>query len=110
MSKEILIFKNNSGNTPFLTWLNKLNKIIRARILARIDRIKLGHYGDYKRLRNGVSELRINTGAGYRIYFAEYNDRIVVLLAGGTKSTQKRDIEKAIKYFADFQERYKYDK
>jgi putative addiction module killer protein len=69
--------------------------------------VKLGHYGDYTVLKDGggVCELRFMFGKGYRIYFAEDGNRIVLLLTGGDKSTQKKDIEKAKRYWKE----YKYD-
>jgi putative addiction module killer protein len=78
MNKKILLFQTRDGSSPFLTWLNKLkNKEIRARLLARIDRLKLGHYGVSKKLRKGISELKIDTGACYRIYFAERGNEVI---------------------------------
>lgn len=108
MNKKILLFQTRRGNSPFVTWLERLkNKEIKAKILARIDRLKLGHYGVCKKLRKGVSELKIDTGAGYRIYFAEHGDEVVILLMGGTKRTQRKDINKAIEYYEEYLERVK---
>jgi putative addiction module killer protein len=67
-----------------------------ACIKSRIDRLQLGLYGDVKPVREGVSEMRINFGPGYRIYFAKRGKEIILLLAGGDKHTQQRDIEKAL--------------
>jgi len=68
----------------------------RARIDARILRLSLGNPGDVKPVGEGVSELRIDYGAGYRIYFAQRGEALVILLAGGDKRTQDRDIRKAL--------------
>jgi putative addiction module killer protein len=69
----------------------------RARINARIRRLSLGNFGDVKPIGEGVSELRIDFGPGYRVYFVQRGQTLVVLLAGGDKRTQDRDIKKALK-------------
>ena len=82
----------------FAKWYAKLkNKEARARINVRIRRVSLGNFGDFKSVGSGVSELRIDYGAGYRIYFTKKGEEIVILLAGGDKRTQEKDILKAIK-------------
>jgi putative addiction module killer protein len=68
----------------------------RARINARIRRLSLGNFGEVKPVREGVSELRVNYGPGYRVYFVQRGQALVVLLAGGDKHTQHRDIERAL--------------
>jgi putative addiction module killer protein len=69
-----------------------------ARIQSRIDRLQLGLMGDIKPLRKGVSEMRIDYGPGYRIYFLQRGLEVLILLAGGDKRTQSRDIKKALEY------------
>ena len=83
--------------TEFDTWLRKLKDLkAKSKILFRIQKIeKDGHFGDCKPVGNGIQELRVNFAKGYRIYFKEKDGRIIVLLAGGEKSTQQADIEKA---------------
>ena len=79
-------------------WFESLrDRQARARINARVRRLSLGSFGDIKSLRGGVSELRIDYGPGYRIYITLRKQEIVVLLAGGDKRTQARDIEMAIR-------------
>lgn len=80
----------------FRTWLADLrDRRAVARIAARIDRLKLGNPGDVKSVGDGVSELRIDYGPGYRLYCKRVGQEIVLLLCGGDKSTQDRDIERA---------------
>lgn len=77
-------------------WLDGLSDLIgRARILARIERLRGGNFGDWKSVGEGVGELRIATGPGYRVYFTKMGNEIVVLLAGGDKKSQARDIPRA---------------
>jgi putative addiction module killer protein len=80
----------------FDKWLHELSdRQARARILTRIDRLKLGNFGDVKAARDGLSELRINYGPGYRVYFVQYD--AIILLYGGTKRGQNQDIATALK-------------
>lgn len=81
----------------FAGWLDGLrDRKARARILVRIDRLATGNPGDVKPVGSGVSELRIDHGPGYRVYFARKGDIVVILLCGGTKSSQRKDIARAI--------------
>lgn len=81
----------------FSKWLRSLRDIqARARIQARIDRLESGNPGDAKPVGNGVSEMRIHYGPGYRVYFIERGSELTVLLAGGDKDSQTADIERAI--------------
>jgi putative addiction module killer protein len=102
--KEILIFEDNKGRKPFTEWLESLDIVIRARIENRILRLHQGNYGDYKTLQEGVNELRLQFGAGYRVYYAEDGNTLVILLSGGDKGTQKKDIKKAIGYWKEYKE------
>ena len=101
--KELVIFQTSDGKTPFLDWLLGLrDKQSRARIRARVDRLQLGNFGDCKSVGEGVSELRVNFGPGYRVYFGQQDNRLVILLCGGDKSTQAKDIELAKRYWEDY--------
>lgn len=97
--KGIKVFQTNTGKKPFNNWLDKVkDRKDRARIRRRIDRLQLGHYGDFKKLQKDLYELRLFFGPGYRVYFTEQGEEIVLLLLGGDKKTQSRDIEKAKQY------------
>ena len=81
----------------FAKWIDKLQDIrARARILARIERLAMGNPGDVKAVGEGISELRIDYGPGYRVYYTQHGRSLVILLVGGDKSTQARDIKTAI--------------
>lgn len=103
----IVIYTAPNGRAPFLTWRDNLDTKARAIIKTRLDRLlDLKHYGDCKRLKNcnNIWELRVAYGPGYRIYFAKDNEIIIIMLMGGDKGTQKSDIEKAKRYWKDYQE------
>jgi putative addiction module killer protein len=81
----------------FATWIDTLQDIhARARILARIERLASGNPGDVKPVGEGVSEMRIDYGPGYRVYFKKIEKQVVILLAGGDKSSQSKDIKTAL--------------
>ncbi|MDN3512662.1 MAG: type II toxin-antitoxin system RelE/ParE family toxin [Candidatus Jettenia sp.] len=81
----------------FDNWFNDLkDRVAKARIQARIDRAEDGNFGDCRPVGEGVSEMRISVGAGYRVYFKQVGMEIFLLLAGGNKATQQRDIEIAL--------------
>ena len=82
----------------FSKWLKKLKDVVaKVAIVRRLDRMKEGNFGDSKSVGNGVFELRVDVGKGYRVYFTNKNNRVVILLVGGDKSTQKEDIKTAKK-------------
>ena len=82
----------------FAKWLDGLHDIhARARILVRIERLAAGNPGDVKAVGEGVSELRIDYGPGYRVYYKKHGRKVVILLAGGDKSTQAKDIKTALR-------------
>lgn len=97
--KEIEAFKLNNGKIPFEDWLWELDNSLRRRISQRLIKLEEeDYYGDFKIIDNEIKELRFKFGSGYRIYFYETNDIIILLLCGGDKSTQSKDIQKAKKY------------
>ena len=80
----------------FERWLKRLRDLrAKVSILSRLERIEDGNFGDHKSVGGGVSELRVNVGQGYRVYYTVRRTTVVVLLCGGTKSSQRRDIERA---------------
>lgn len=89
----------------FAQWLDKLGDLqARARVQARIERLAAGNPGDAEPVGEGVSELRINYGPGYRVYFRKRRRELIILLAGGDKSTQARDIKTALRLARNLQE------
>lgn len=86
-------------------WIDGLQDLGgRARVLMRVDRLIHGNPGDHRHLTNGVSELKIDAGPGYRVYYSKRGNRLLLLLMGGDKSSQDRDIAKAIRLAGQFQE------
>lgn len=93
--RVILMCHTEDGKVPFQEWLfHQLDTLARARIAARIDRVEDGNFGDVQPIGEGVSELRIDFGPGYRIYFGQKGNE-VHLISGGTKATQPTDIAAA---------------
>lgn len=104
-AKRIRFYCEKDGNEPFTVWLDKLrDSKARQRILARLRRVEQGNYGDYKSLDEGINELRFFLGPGYRVYFGESESTLVVLLCGGDKSSQTKDIELAQHYWREYLE------
>jgi putative addiction module killer protein len=80
----------------FVVWIDNLkDRRATARILVRLDRLRIGNFGDFKNLGDGLSELRVSYGPGYRVYYSHRSDKIILLLIGGDKGSQSRDITKA---------------
>jgi putative addiction module killer protein len=100
------IYETESGKVPYSEWLLGLkDKKAVAKILLRVDRAKQGNLGDHKLIDDGLFEFRVDTGGGYRIYFGRISPNAIVLLWGGDKSTQPRDIEKAHQYWTEYRSR-----
>jgi putative addiction module killer protein len=101
--REIEYYLTADERCPFLGWVDALRDLTaKAKIRIRLDRIKAGNLGDYRSVGEGVCEFRIQYGPGYRIYFGQIGNTIVLLLCGGDKSTQQRDIRQAIEYWREY--------
>lgn len=102
---QLEIYQDAKGKRPFVDWIISLkNTEDRAKINARLARLRTGNLGDYKSVGEGVYELRIDTGPGYRIYFAHRGNNKLILL-GGTKRAQLKDIARARDYLMDYRRR-----
>lgn len=92
---EIKYLITSDGRAPIIEWLNSLDSTMRKRINQRILRLEDGNFGDFKKLSDDISELRFSFGKGYRVYYTEIENTIVLLINGGDKSAQSKDIKKA---------------
>jgi putative addiction module killer protein len=103
---EIRHYVNRAGRDVFGEWLSNLpDKRTREKIAVRIDRLAVGNFGDCKPLGQGLWELRIDWGPGYRVYYAVVGRELVLLVSGGDKRRQSADIELALAYLKDHRER-----
>lgn len=101
---EIDIYRTETNYEPYIEWESSLDRQVRTRIDARLTRIRLtGNLGDFKSVSDGVYELRFDFGPGYRVYFGfdKTKKKLIILLAGGSKRTQAKDILKAKEYWRD---------
>jgi putative addiction module killer protein len=98
-------YQHADGRSPFAQWFNGLNAQAAAKVTIAITRIGQGHTANLKGVGGGVVEYKINFGPGYRVYFGKDDDRLVILLGGGTKKRQKRDIEAALAHWQDYKRR-----
>ena len=104
-TRELQIYRDPNGREPFTEWLKSLrDQRTRKRIQTQIHRIESGNLGDHKPVGDGVFELRLHFGAGYRIYFREVDNTIILLLCGGDKSSQDKDIVRAKVYWQEHKE------
>ncbi len=106
--KIIKLYVDSNGKTPFELWIASIQDVkSKARILQRIDRLRIGNFGDCKSVGSGVYELRIHFGPGFRVYFGLAGEAIVLLLCGGNKSTQRKDIINAHNSWKEYKENEK---
>ena len=100
---EVHEYLTPDGKAPFSEWLNGLrDRKARARIMTRLNRVRLGNFGDCRPLGDSVFELRMMFGPGYRVYFGREDGRVVLLLCGGDKRTQRKDLIKARAAWMDY--------
>lgn len=106
MEYDIQIYETSRGTRPFSEWLDDL-KDLRAKVTIRLrlDRMAMGNFGDFEPVGEGVHELKIHFGPGYRIYFGKVGRTCVLLLTGGSKRKQNADITRAKEYLADYKKR-----
>jgi putative addiction module killer protein len=101
---EIIVFSNGKQAEPFTEWILELDSVTRKRIFAKVARLQSGNFGDCKQIVDSIYELRCFFGSGYRVYFGKYREYVVVLLCGGDKSSQSKDIIKAKQYWSNYNE------
>ncbi len=99
---EIQKYVTEIGVCPFDEWFDTLDSTTQARIDVRLDRVVLGNFGDYKSVGEGVYELRFFFGPGYRVYYGIAQKRLILLLIGGTKNSQNKDIKMAQRFSANY--------
>jgi putative addiction module killer protein len=102
---EVREFVDLKGKSPYRVWLVKLDPATIARVIAAVLRLEGGNFSAAKSVGAGVSELRLDFGPGYRVYFGMDGARLVILLAGGTKKRQQTDIETAQSFWAEYKMR-----
>lgn len=106
MEIEIELYKTQTGQCPFDVWFDSLRELhTRAKILTRLDRLKLGNFGDCKGLGDGIAELRLDYGPGFRIYYSKIGNKVILLLCGGVKGSQTKDINNAKEYLKEYHSR-----
>jgi len=99
---KILRYQTNNGDQPYTEWVNALKDRQAANLIhARVDRLEDGHFGRTRHINQNVWEMKIDFGPGYRVFYLRNGDEIV-LLCGGDKNSQERDIHRALRYAADY--------
>jgi putative addiction module killer protein len=102
---EVREYVDPKGHVPYRDWLIRLDSSAKARITTAVLRLELGNFAAAKSVGAGVFELRLDFGPGYRVYFGKDGERLVILLAGGTKKRQQEDIEVAQKLWIEYKRR-----
>ena len=100
-------YEKRDGTLPFNDWLNGQDATIKYKIIAKLERVELGNLGDVEPVGDGVSEIKLHFGPGFRLYYSKIGLKIILLLFAGTKRAQQKDIDKAKQYLQDYKERGK---
>ena len=101
---EVRYYVGSSGEEPFAAWFEDLKSVARAKVTRAVVRLELGNFSNVKSIGQGVFEYRIDFGPGYRVYFGQDGQALVILLTGGTKKRQDRDIDAAHAYRQDYKQ------
>lgn len=107
--QQVRVYVSKEGQSPYSEWIQDLKDVRgRAIIRTRVNRVRTGNFGNCESVGEGVFELKINFGPGYRVYFGREGADLVLLLCGGDKGSQDRDIKKAHEYWLDYKKRGTY--
>ena len=110
MTNTINEYTDEQGKSPYAEWLSNLRDArAKAKILMRVDKMELGLFGDVEPIGEGLSELRIHYGPGYRVYYGKEGKQVYLLLCGGDKSSQSKDIKQAKAYWKDHKRRHQHE-
>jgi putative addiction module killer protein len=103
---QIIHYLDSNENDIYQAWVDSIrDRTAKIAVIRRVARMELDQFGDHKAVRDGISELRIDVGAGYRVYYAHIGNMVILLTYGGDKGSQSRDIDRAIKLLKDWEKR-----
>ena len=102
---DVREYNDRDGRSPYADWFDRLNAQAAAKVATDLTRLADGNFSNVKGIGSGVFELKIDFGPGYRVYFGKDGERLVILLGGGTKKRQQRDIERAVANWQDYKRR-----
>ncbi len=102
----VIHYLDKSGNDRYQIWLDSLrDRVAKVAVIRRVARVEFGLFGDFKALRDGIYELRMDVGAGYRVYYAHVGKKVILITGGGDKKSQSRDIDRAVRLLRDWEKR-----
>jgi putative addiction module killer protein len=102
---DVREYNDHDGRSPYAEWFDRLNAAAAAKVVTALTRLAGGNFSNVKGVGSGVFEFKIDFGPGYRVYFGKDGERLVILVGGGTKKRQQRDIESAIANWQDYKRR-----